>query len=476
MSISLIDPGFYISIVHKYNRIRQPRLGFPSLLLLYSLPNSILPYQVLKNINILSERRNYHLNQHLKFFINLILRISPPGSSHSVPGMIIKTKFINEINRLTLPLLSQPETTDSHRDFFFLMMKNKLPGVELPQLKQPDFSHPALRFPGFLNSATIFREFKSGINKRQSQPHPVVENWESIPGKLINSHGYYRYQEFSYDSKTSNMIINAYKKLFKKKFLASNMNHIFPSGKYILSRLVANDAIYTRIIGLSSREPGALPERSETSKIFTDAYKLNLWKINNISRMNRLINMSHNMIIGFQDLVLKTDLPGREEKMVQTFWPVPSPNGKKTAAFYRTALSQLDTFNIKNITGEPGAGTTRVFSTRYSDIKELTERKTAVDTQRFFTGKNTADLHYFNPVHKTVSDIKSSSNLVGKNPDESRDLKGIATPFMKPTGLNLPGTRDPASQKPLVDVDQLTDQVYRMLERKIRVEKERRGW
>jgi hypothetical protein len=79
-------------------------------------------------------------------------------------------------------------------------------------------------------------------------------------------------------------------------------------------------------------------------------------------------------------------------------------------------------------------------------------------------------LHHINPLKRVESDLKEAGAIKGfTGLDKNREA---AAGIKEKSNIAGPGF----TQNTAIDLNQLTDQVYRMLERKIRTEKERRGW
>ncbi len=88
--------------------------------------------------------------------------------------------------------------------------------------------------------------------------------------------------------------------------------------------------------------------------------------------------------------------------------------------------------------------------------------------------KSSKDLHYLNPLKRIENDLEKTFTLNNMNGmDGVNGVSGV-------NGVNdhkdTSGVRGMETVKPAIDLDQLTNQVYRRLERTIRIEKERRGW
>lgn len=95
------------------------------------------------------------------------------------------------------------------------------------------------------------------------------------------------------------------------------------------------------------------------------------------------------------------------------------------------------------------------------------------------TNRAHTDLHYFNPLKKVEKDLEKLAAVTGskavKDLENVMDLKKSPAPDGEFPGRYHHDTHSTV-QKPGIDVERLTDQVYRVLERKLRIEKERRGW
>jgi hypothetical protein len=95
---------------------------------------------------------------------------------------------------------------------------------------------------------------------------------------------------------------------------------------------------------------------------------------------------------------------------------------------------------------------------------------------------NTPQLDYFNPVGTIQRDLETSLAQMGKNAaphmEEETVYQNKITGPEIPVNQNIHAPGHGISHQPPAntDLDRLTDRVYRMLEDKIRIEKEMRGW
>jgi len=127
----------------------------------------------------------------------------------------------------------------------------------------------------------------------------------------------------------------------------------------------------------------------------------------------------------------------------------------------------------------PGIGNISHIYRESKSISEAARQPGPENTHRLFPTKGFTDFFYFNPLNpsqREVTDLEKPDNGLGKN---LKEVELSDSNFKrKSTAVKEPSLHDPSeiSQKPTIDLDRLTDQVYRMMERKIRIEKERRGW
>jgi hypothetical protein len=126
MSIPLINPEppqpkgklpvtdhlFHDTITRKYDRFRQPRLKFPSLIFLFGpqLQHPVLQYLPVINMNILPGNRTggndqLHQHQHLEFVIHLFMRLTHLSSTLAAPAPAASAamEMIENKTALTFP-------------------------------------------------------------------------------------------------------------------------------------------------------------------------------------------------------------------------------------------------------------------------------------------------------------------------------------------------------------------------------------
>jgi hypothetical protein len=131
-----------------------------------------------------------------------------------------------------------------------------------------------------------------------------------------------------------------------------------------------------------------------------------------------------------------------------------------------------------SITGKTGYPSTRTHEILYHLvtakrlIRSSFEPEQTSSPQPFFPAKPAPDFYYFNPLKGAAGVSNQTPVREGKNLETIAGLKEKSAPGQESY------THDPTHtpQKMNVDLPQLTDQVYRMLERKIKIEKERRGF
>jgi hypothetical protein len=108
-----------------------------------------------------------------------------------------------------------------------------------------------------------------------------------------------------------------------------------------------------------------------------------------------------------------------------------------------------------------------------SVINNITRKYTASpeDIHRLFPTAPVPDLYYSNPMKGVGSHLEESRTVTTAS-KSLKNLEETGPAPVKPFGQDQAG----AFKKAAVDMDRLTDQVFRKLERKITIEKERRGW
>jgi hypothetical protein len=267
MTISVINIGFFKYITHKYNRFRQPRFKFPSLFFLFNLQNQnpLFQYRLLKNMNILLENKNYHVNHHRHFFlINLLLRISPPSAASPARDMIEKIYFLSKMTHPTRLSQQMMTTLESYRT----ATPPVLPGIEI--------------------------NHKSNIKQK---PEYITERQKTIPGQSIShtdpEHVYRTYLEAS---KTSSMLIHSMERMpmtnrtatvlpqlmMMKMMETTDFYHTVPSLTYPGIGNISHIYRESKSVSEAARQPG--PENTHRlfpTKGSTDLYyfaPLNLLK------------------------------------------------------------------------------------------------------------------------------------------------------------------------------------------------------
>jgi hypothetical protein len=106
-------------------------------------------------------------------------------------------------------------------------------------------------------------------------------------------------------------------------------------------------------------------------------------------------------------------------------------------------------------------------------ISNITSKYTSSpeDIPTFSPTAPVPDLYYSSPIKGVERDLEESRTVT----DTIKGVKSLEQAGPAPVKLfeqEQPGV----SKKPAVDLDRLTDQVFQKLERKIIIEKERRGW
>jgi hypothetical protein len=106
-------------------------------------------------------------------------------------------------------------------------------------------------------------------------------------------------------------------------------------------------------------------------------------------------------------------------------------------------------------------------------ISNITRKYTSTpgDIHGFFPTAPDPDLYYSAPMKGVGSNLEESRTVTGS----IKGIKSLEEAAPAPAKIFGPEHAG-GSKKPEVDLDRLTDQVFRKLERKITIEKERRGW
>lgn len=260
MTISVIDTGFFKYITHKYNRFRQPRFKFPSLFFLFNLQNqnSVFQYRLLKKMNILQENKNYHVNQHQRFFflINLFLRISPPSAAPPARDMIEKIHFLSKMTHPTLLSQRMMMATESHRT----PTPPVLPGIGI--------------------------NHKSNIDQESGH---ITERQKTIPGQTISrTDTEHVYRMFLEGSKTSNMLIHSKERVLMthrtaavlpqlmKMMKTTDFYHTVPSLTYPGISNISHIYHGSKSVSEAARQPG--PENTHRlfpAKLDSDLHYFN---------------------------------------------------------------------------------------------------------------------------------------------------------------------------------------------------------
>jgi len=138
------------------------------------------------------------------------------------------------------------------------------------------------------------------------------------------------------------------------------------------------------------------------------------------------------------------------------------PSETKPALFYQSAHFSSDR-GFSRQKSEIG-------KERYSPINTF-EQPTIESTRHPIPSGSTPTLHYINPLKNALDDLKKSLASIERKTAEGETF------IEKPMSDNSPLDHKASdiTHKMNINLNQLTDQVYQILERKIRIEKERRG-
>jgi hypothetical protein len=359
----------------------------------------------------------------------------------------------------------------------------------LPRLMTTGFYHTEHTSPGFSKIDRIYREPKSTEEK---QPNPG----QAIPGSQ------YQYQWFFHDGKTLNMFINANQRLLKKInfHLPGKIEMTHPTAG-ILPRVMTThfyhtgltehrfpgswkiDGIYRESKPAAGRQPskptqpgpgvGLSPEQSGSAvpahtSLFDTVVAKRL--ITPLHHFTNILKMHAKRTSFWDDAPKERHQADREWVGGATplFINILKKHAKRTS-FWDDAPKERHQADREWV-----GGATPLFKKISHEentiMKKMTVEKTAVDTHPFSTTQLPADLHHFSPLNRVESDLKEAGTIKGvtavdKNPE-------AAAGFKEKSNIASPGF----TQNTTINLNQLTDQVYRMLERKIRTEKERRGW
>jgi hypothetical protein len=414
----VIDTGFFDIITRKYGRPGYLRLKLPSLVFLYNTQNSILKYLLIKNMNILPGARNYHIDQHrhLHFVINLFLRLYSPFTASPAPTVFAEDP-LEKIYRLR-EMISPLQTLN----LFYRSLSSQL-------------HHTAIAPPGK-------KEIDNHIEK------PVKSHTPS----LYQDSGL-AYQTFLQDSKMSNlnMFPNLADRLIPHPGTAEIQSKGTNHGKSMMTAARFHHTGHTY--------PGG-------SSISPIDYKL-FYEVQNQESFHEAV--THRYLSKTFDHHQHMAYLSHLETTVNTLSTI-NISSKSSIS------SSASIVSIARTTTTSSAVSTTI--ARRTGINKATGDDAAPDDPRkFFPVSPDPALHYFAPPISAASAAReaaalSSASAPGINPGEVTYPK-IQTAAGKASHTNhspeVPG-------KPMVDLGHLTDQVYRMLERKLRVEKERRGW
>jgi len=136
---------------------------------------------------------------------------------------------------------------------------------------------------------------------------------------------------------------------------------------------------------------------------------------------------------------------------------------------------QISAFVDQSEQSSPGTD----FNNRESDIftkrydSNMTFKKTAKENTNYTVKKDaTPTLHYINPLSVALNDLKKTVEIIEKKVAESESFTGKSGSENSSFGNIM----SDISNKENNNITHLTEQVYQMLERKIKIERERRGF
>jgi hypothetical protein len=431
-------------------------------------------------MNILRGNRDYRLNQHqhqhFHFVVNLYLRISPHFLVPAAPPLMEKIRCLSETlqhflisqsvtDRFYQVVFPAPAPDQSMNNHFYQAVFPRLytrdhrprlpgpgaagsyPGIS-PQHAAAGFYPPPPVFTGLRHAGHVdhYREPGHTFEKRKR---------EIIPGPPASGSQYEHLtlRTFTQSSKTANMFIKENRELLKKIRTAAN--------RYYISR-----------------------ERHTQTL---------------------MVKKTNSLIKPVGDLLFTRNFESSQPGTTASYPPRPVFKGNSHMSHIHglageakpAAGAELETDNSKFPGVSPTLNTLMLIDTNPVFTRETrltTEMSHPAVIQQSLTSpvisnitrKHTSspgDIHGFSPT-VPVPDLYYSGPMsgVGSNLEESRTVTGVvkgvksleqaAPPPVKFFGQDQPGD----SKKTALDLDRLTDQVFKKLERKIIIEKERRGW
>lgn len=164
----------------------------------------------------------------------------------------------------------------------------------------------------------------------------------------------------------------------------------------------------------------------------------------------------------------KTHLLGKSESWTTRHKPIDEktskilPSETKPALFYQSAHFSSDT-DLNSQKSEIG-------KKRY-DPNAAFEQPTIGSTRHPSPSGSTSTLHYINPLKNALEDLKKSVASIKRKTAEGETLIEKSRSDKSPISHKA----SDITHKMNINLNHLTNQVYQMLERKIKVEKERRG-
>jgi hypothetical protein len=534
MIIPVIDREFHRYITYKYNSIRQPRPGFPTLFFLYHLSDPVLRQRVFKNTDFFIENISHYLTRHLhlNFVLQLFLRVSPLSGAPSAMNMMIKNHSFIDMNHPALARVSQSQAKDFSRALFPQTTTGYNPGLsgfrELsyfskfffppPHIKKVKDWHNGILFhnsPGIMNisphiplyhlkDSEVLNRFitkNQGLLKEINIPGKPAHQTQLAPPHSRLTAGNYEAGSMQPTPPHNLMRTTAF---YKTLFHHSDIDHMSIFQDFTRKTALSEDR------GKLTHQPRpATPHTNVTEDNYETGAIIHPPPPHNLTRTAAFHKtlfhpgaIDHISI--FQDFTRKTALsedrenpahqprPGTPRSSVTennsetgAIPPPPPHNLMRTTAFLKTLFHHtttglMSTFQDFTLFHHPLTHYVSIFQDAAGkEIKPAAKSHSLTLALNTTPGKplhekREMDFHYLNPLRRTGRPLQSSVKETASSRNHFRDSKSKTASIKQPAGQNLHDTHT-ISQSP-IDIARLTDQVYRMLERKIRVERERRGW
>ncbi len=548
MIIQVIDREFHRYITYKYNSIRQPRPGFPTLFFLYYLSDPVLRQRVFKNTDFFIDNISHYLTRHLhlNFVLQLFLGVSQSKTKDFSRALFPQTttgynhrlsdfRELSYFSKFFFPPPLIKKVKDWHNEILFYNspgIMNISPHIPLYHLKDseqvvrelrvntrftPTFDRRSfvggdLVFPSilhstlFLHSRTTWEVLNRFITKNQrllkeiNIPGKQARQSRTAPLRSRLTAGNYEAGSMQPTPPPNLMRTTAF---YKTLFHHSDIDHmsIFQdfTRKIALSEDRENQAHQPRPatphtnVTEDNYETGSMQPPPPHNLTRTAAFYKTLFHPGEIDHMSI-----------FQDFTRKIALSDDRENPAHqsrtapprtsvtednyetgSMQPPPPHNLTRTAAFlktlfHHTTTGHMSTFQDFTLFHHPLTHYVSIFQDAAGkEIKPAAKSHSltlALNTTpgRPLHEKREMDFHYLNPLQRTGRSSQNSVKETANSRNHFRDSKSKTAPIKQPAGQNLHDTHT-ISQSP-IDIARLTDQVYRMLERKIRVERERRGW